>query len=83
MRYKVTEHQLDLLNQNFILIEDGLLLLNESMILESSMPQYIVSMWVSSYPVEIRIGTHSGNGGAMAICRKLFKNARIFSAKSA
>jgi len=38
---------------------------------------------MSSYPAEIRIGTNMGSGGAMAIARKLFPNARIFSAKSA
>ena len=82
MRYKVSPKHLNLLSQ-FTLTEDGFVPLDENMLSESSMPQYIVSMWVSSYPVEIRIGTHSGSGGAMAICRKLFKNARVYSAKSA
>ena len=83
MRYKVTEHQLKLLNQNFILIEGGLLSLDDNIIKESSMPQYIVSMWIAGYPVELRIGTNMGSGGAMAVTGKLFPKARIYSVKSA
>ena len=82
MRYKVSKHQLKLLNQNFILIEDGLLSLDENIIKESSMPQYIVSMWIAAYPIEIRIGTNMGSGGAMAIARKLFPKSRVYSARS-
>lgn len=83
MRYKVSEHQLDLLNQNFMLIEDGLLSLDENIITESGMPLYIVSMWVGAYSAEVRIGTHGGTGTALAIARKLFPSARVYSAKSA
>ena len=83
MKYKVNEHQLDLLNQNFILIEDGLLSLDKNIITESGMPQYLVSMGVSSYSAEIRIGTYGGTGTALAIARKLFPSARIYSAKPA
>lgn len=83
MRYKVTEHQLKLLNQNCMLIEGGLLPLDENMINESSTPEYMVSMWIAAYPVEIRIGTNMGSGGAMAVARKLFPKARVYSARSA
>ena len=83
MRYKVSEHQLDLLNQNFMLIENGLLSLDECIILESSMPNYIVSMWIGGYTAEIRIGTTTGSGGAMTIARKMFPKANVYSAKSA
>jgi hypothetical protein len=82
MRYKLSPKHLNLLKE-FTLTEDGLVPLDETLITEYSMPQYIVSMWISAYPVEIRIGTHSGSGGAMAICRKLFPSARIISAKKA
>lgn len=82
MRYKVSEHQLDLLNQNFMLIEDGLLLLDEIPLLESSMPHYNVSMWIAGYAAEIRIGTTTGSGGAMAIARKMFPKANVYSAKA-
>ena len=83
MRYKLSPEQFNLLNQNFMLIENGLLSLDENMLSESSMREYIVSMWISSYPAEIRIGTHGGSGTAMEICRRLFPKAKIFSAKSA
>ncbi|WP_141107245.1 hypothetical protein [Lutibacter flavus] len=54
-----------------------------NLIKEGGTPEYLVSLWISSYPAEIRIGTNMGSGGAMAIARKLFPNARVYSAKSA
>lgn len=83
MKLKINKSQFQLLTNNFVIIEDGLLSLDKNIITESGMPVYIVSMWVSSYNAEIRIGTHSGSGGAMAIVRKLFPSARVYSARSA
>lgn len=83
MNYRISKHELELLKQNSILIEDGLLSSNKNIIAESGMPIYIVSLWVASYNAEIRIGTHGGSGIAMAIARKLFPHGRIYSAKSA
>lgn len=82
MRYKVSQHQFNLLNQ-FTLTEEGFVPLDENLITESSIPQYVVSMWIAGYTVEIRIGTNMGSGGAMAICKKMFPKARVYSAKSA
>ena len=82
MVYKVSPKHLNLLSQ-FTLTEHGFVSLDENMLSESSMPIYIVSMWVSSFPVEIRIGTHGGSGTALAVARKLFPKCRAYSAKSA
>ena len=82
MRIHINLKQLKLLTDRFTITENGLMPLSENLITES-MPQYIVSMWISAYPVEVRIGTTTGSGGAMAVARKLFKNARVYSARSA
>ena len=81
MKYRISEHQLKLMNQ-FTITEGGLIPLGENLITES-MPVYIVSMWVGGYPIELKIGTNTGSGGAMAVARKLFKSATVYSAKSA
>lgn len=83
MKYKISEQQFSLLSKNLLIIEGGLSPIKRNIIKESSMREYLVSMWISSYPAEIRIGTNMGSGGAMAIARKLFPHARVFSAKSA
>ena len=83
MRYKISPKQLELLKSNFILTEGGLSPLKRYLLIESSAPEYLVSMWISAYPVEIRIGTNMGSGGAMAVARKLFPSARVYSARKA
>ena len=83
MKIKINSNQLQLLTTSFYVIENGLLSMDKNIIAESGMPIYIVSMWVSSYNAEIRIGTHGGSGIAIALGRKLFPNARIYSAKPA
>ncbi|SNR32635.1 hypothetical protein SAMN06265371_101294 [Lutibacter agarilyticus] len=75
---------MDLLTSNFVIVEgNGLYNYETNLIKEGGTPEYLVSLWISSYPAEIRIGTNMGSGGAMAIARKLFPSARIFSAKKA
>jgi len=84
MRILINPDQLKLLTDRFTIVEDhGLIENEENLVLEGGAPEYLVSLWISSYPAEIRIGTNMGSGGAMAIARKLFPNARVFSAKSA
>ena len=83
MKYIITQNQLKLLNQNFVIFEEGLSSLEKNMISESGMPVYIVSMWIAGYTVEIRIGTTTGSGGAITIARKMFPKANVYSAKSA
>ncbi|SNR33810.1 hypothetical protein SAMN04488111_0510 [Lutibacter flavus] len=83
MKLIINTHQLDLLSSNFVIVEDGLHSNETNLIKEGGTPEYLVSLWISSYPAEIRIGTNMGSGGAMAIARKLFPNARVYSAKSA
>lgn len=83
MKILINKHQLQLLTNNFVIIESGGLGNKSNLINEGRNPEYLVSMLVSSYYAQIRITTSSGSGGAMAIARKLFPNARIYSAKSA
>jgi hypothetical protein len=80
MKYKISPQQLKLLNK-FTIVENGLIPMN--LIQEGRIPEYLVSMWISSYPFELRVGTQGGSGIAMQICRRLFPKARIISAKSA
>lgn len=83
MKYYISENQFILLKQNFILIEDGVIPSCSNLVKESSKREYLVSLWISSYSAEIRVGTDMGCGGAMLIARKLFPRARVFSAKPA
>ena len=84
MRILINSEQLKLIIDGFTIVEGHGLVQNEkNLILEGGAPEYLVSLWISSYPAEIRIGTNMGSGGAMAIARKLFPNARIISAKKA
>lgn len=84
MRILINSNQFILLTNNFVIVEGlGLVENRKNLIQEGGAPEYLVSLWISSYPAEIRIGTNMGSGGAMAICRKLFPSARIISARSA
>ncbi|MBT8318059.1 MAG: hypothetical protein HKP59_10585 [Lutibacter sp.] len=84
MRILINPKQLSLLTSHFHIVEGhGLIENKENLILEGRTPEYLVSLWISSYPAEIRIGTNMGSGGAMAIARKLFPSSRVFSAKKA
>lgn len=84
MRILINSEQLKLIIDGFTIVEGHGLVQNEkNLIQEGGTPEYLVSIWISSYPAEIRVGTNMGSGGAMAICKKLFPNARIISAKKA
>ena len=83
MRIRINPDQLKLLSDGFTIVEGQRLIENKNLMLEGRTPEYLVGIWISSYPAEIRVGTNMGSGGAMAICRKLFPNARIISAKKA
>jgi hypothetical protein len=84
MKILINTNQLNLLASNFVIVEDnGLYNYKTNLIKEGGMPRYLVSLWISSYPAEIIIGTNMGSGGAMLVARMLFPKARVISARSA
>ena len=84
MRILINPNQLSLLTSNYHIVEGQGLVQNEKkLMLEGRIPEYKVSLWISSYPAEIRIGTNGGGSMAMIIARKLFPHARIISVRPA
>ena len=78
MRYKVLPKHLNLLNQ-FTLTEDGFVSLDEKMITESRMKEFLVSVIINGFFAQLRVGANSG-ALALAVVKKLFPHARTTGA---
>jgi len=76
MKYKVTEHQLNILTQNFTLIEDGLVPIKKNLIKESRLKEFLVRILIKGMPAELRIGAYS-SVSALTIARNLFPRAIV------
>jgi|GEM_PF-2824457 len=77
MKLIINPNQLDLLTNNFHIIEGkGLSQNGKNLINESRLKEYLVSVWFQGMPAEIRIGAYTASS-ALAIARLMFPKANV------
>ena len=75
MRLKISKSQVQLLTNNFVIVEGNGLQSNNNLIAES-MKEFKVKVFFGGWPTEIRVGAYSA-ASALAITRLMFPRCRV------
>lgn len=75
MKLIINTHQLDLLTNNFVIVEGNGLQSNNNLIAES-LKRWRVRMYVNGMECELDVGS-SSSGTALAVVKNLFKSALV------
>ena len=76
MKIKINRPQLQLLTNNFMLVEGHGLSCDEVCLITEGMKEFKVKVYFNGWPTEIRVGAHSSSS-ALAIARLMFPKATI------
>ena len=76
MKLIINKHQLQLLTNNFVIVEDQGFQQGHSILLTESMKEFKVKVFFGGWPTEIRIGANS-SASALTIAKLMFPKATV------
>ena len=76
MKLKINESQLQLLSNNFVMLEGKGLVPNPNNLITESLKEFKVKVFFGGWPTEIRVGAHSSTS-ALSVVRLMFPKARV------